>query len=166
VIIATAKALKKVPEANTMWNQDSIIQNNNVDVSVAVAIEGGLVTPIIRNADQKNIFAISKEMKQLASKASSGTLTPEEFQGGSVTISNLGMYGIKQFNAIINPPQSCILSVGAARKEVGVKDNQIAIVNLMNITISCDHRVVDGAVAATFLNAIKDLIENPSRLLI
>ncbi|MCH9753723.1 MAG: pyruvate dehydrogenase complex dihydrolipoamide acetyltransferase [Alphaproteobacteria bacterium] len=166
VIKATAKALDMVPEANTMWNEDSIIQHNNVDVAVAVAIDEGLVTPIIRNADQKTIFAISKEMKSLASKATSGTLMPEEFQGGSVTISNLGMYGIKQFNAIINPPQSCILSVGAARKEAGVKNGKIDIVNLMNITISCDHRVVDGAVAAMYINVIKDLIESPSRLLI
>ena len=166
VIKATAKALDMVPEANTMWNEDSIIQHNNVDVAVAVAIEDGLVTPIVRNADQKTIFAISKEMKSLASKATSGTLMPEEFQGGSVTISNLGMYGIKQFTAIINPPQSCILSIGAARKEAGVKCGEIGIVNLMNITISCDHRVVDGAVAAMYINVIKDLLENPSRLLI
>lgn len=166
VIKAIAKALAAVPEANTQWNETSIIQHNNVDVSVAVAIEDGLVTPIIRNADQKDIFSISKEMKALAAKANNGTLAPDEFQGGSVTISNLGMYGIKQFNAIINPPQSSIFSVGAARKEVGVKDGDVAIVNLMNITISCDHRVVDGAVAAIFVNAVKDLIENPSRLLI
>ena len=166
VIKATAKTLSLVPDANTMWNEDSIIQHNNVDVSVAVAIEGGLVTPIVRNADQKSVFSISKEVKQLVSKANSGSLVPEEFQGGSVTISNLGMYGIKQFNAIINPPQSCILSVGAARKEPGVKNNRIEIVHLMNITISCDHRVIDGAVAAIFLNTLKDLIENPSRLLI
>lgn len=166
VIKAIAKALSAVPEANTMWNDNSIIQHNNVDVSVAVAIKDGLVTPIIRNADQKDIFSISKEMKSLAVKAGNGTLAPDEFQGGSVTISNLGMYGIKQFNAIINPPQSSIFSVGAARQEVGVKDGEISVVNLMNVTISCDHRVVDGAVAAVFVNAVKDLIENPSRLLI
>jgi pyruvate dehydrogenase E2 component (dihydrolipoamide acetyltransferase) len=166
VIKAIAKALAAVPEANTMWNKTSIIQHNNVDVSVAVAIADGLVTPIIRNADQKDIFNISKEMKALAAKANNGTLAPDEFQGGSVTISNLGMYGIKQFNAIINPPQSSIFSVGAARQEVGVQDGDIALVSLMNITISCDHRVVDGAVAAIFVNAAKDLIENPSRLLI
>jgi pyruvate dehydrogenase E2 component (dihydrolipoamide acetyltransferase) len=166
VIKAVAKALSAVPEANTMWNEASIIQHNNVDVSVAVAIADGLVTPIVRNADQKDIFSISKEMKALAAKANNGTLAPDEFQGGSVTISNLGMYGIKQFNAIINPPQSSIFSVGAARQEVGVKGGDIALVSLMNITISCDHRVVDGAVAAIFVNAVKDLIENPSRLLI
>jgi len=166
IIKATAKALHLVPEANTMWNEDSIIQHNNVDVAVAVAIKDGLVTPIIRNADQKNIFAISKEMKSLLSKATSGTLAPEEFQGGSATISNLGMYGIKQFNAIINPPQSCILAIGAARKETGVKCDKVVVVNLMNITISCDHRVIDGAVGATFLNTVKELLENPSRLLI
>lgn len=166
IIKATAKALNLVPEANTMWNDDSIIQHNNVDVSVAVAIPDGLVTPIIRNADQKNIFTISKEIKSLVSKANSGTLTPEEFQGGSVTLSNLGMYGIKQFNAIINPPQSCILAIGAARKEAAVKCDKVVVVNVMNITISCDHRVIDGAVGATFLNTVKELLENPSRLLI
>jgi len=166
VVRATAKALSKSPQVNCMWNDTSIIQLNNIDIAIAVAIEGGLITPIIRNADQKTVFAISKEVKTLVTKANSGTLSPEEFQGGSISISNLGMYNIKQFNAIVNPPQSCILAVGAARKEAAVVKDQIAIANLMNITISCDHRIVDGAVAANFINAIKELVENPSRLLI
>jgi pyruvate dehydrogenase E2 component (dihydrolipoamide acetyltransferase) len=162
IIKACALALKKVPNANSSWTEESIILYNNIDISVAVAIDGGLITPIIRNADQKNIVDISNEMKQLAKKARDGKLQPEEFQGGSFSISNLGMYGIDNFSAIINPPQSCILAVSrAVRKPIVGHNSQIIIADTMNITLSCDHRVVDGAVAAEFLKALRYYIENP-----
>lgn len=161
VILATAKALKDVPEANASWSDEAIMMYNNIDVSVAVAIDGGLVTPVIRNADQKEITKISSEMKDLAKRARENSLKPEEFQGGGFSISNLGMYGIKNFNAIVNPPQGCILAVGASSKRAVVIDDQIAMRTMMDVSISCDHRVVDGAVGALFLNAFKKYIESP-----
>jgi pyruvate dehydrogenase E2 component (dihydrolipoamide acetyltransferase) len=165
VIKASAKALKKVPEANSSWNDNGIMQYNNIDISVAVAIEGGLVTPIIHNADQKTIIQISDEMKMLAKKAKDGKLAPHEFQGGGFSISNLGMYGISNFNAIINPPQSCILAVGAGIDKAVIINGEISISKIMTVTLSCDHRVVDGAVGAKLLNAFKDYIENPLSLI-
>lgn len=161
VILATAKALKDVPEANVSWSDEAIMMYNNIDVSVAVAIDGGLITPVIRNADQKEITKISSEMKDLAKRARENSLKPEEFQGGGFSISNLGMYGIKNFNAIVNPPQGCILAVGASSKRAVVIDDQIAMRTMMDVSISCDHRVVDGAVGALFLNAFKKYIESP-----
>lgn len=161
VILATAKALKDVPEANASWSDEAIMMYNNIDVSVAVAIDGGLITPVIRNADQKEITKISSEMKDLAKRARENSLKPEEFQGGGFSISNLGMYGIKNFNAIVNPPQGCILAVGASSKRAVVIDDQIAMRTIMDVSISCDHRVVDGAVGALFLNAFKKYIESP-----
>ncbi len=166
VILATAKALKEVPEANASWGDDAIKMYNNVDVSVAVAIDGGLITPVIFNADQKNIMQISSEMKDLAARARSNSLKPEEFQGGGFSISNLGMYGIKNFNAIVNPPQGCILAVGASSKRAVVIDDKIEIRTIMDVNISCDHRVVDGAVGALFLNAFKKYIEAPMLLFV
>lgn len=165
VIKASAKALKKVPEANSSWNDNGIMQYNNIDISVAVAIDGGLVTPIIHNADQKTIIQISDEMKMLAKKAKDGKLAPHEFQGGGFSISNLGMYGISNFNAIINPPQSCILAVGAGIDKPVIINGEISISKIMTVTLSCDHRVVDGAVGAKLLNAFKDYIENPLSLI-
>lgn len=162
VIMASAKALKDVPEANSSWGDDAIKLYNNVDVSVAVAIDGGLITPVVKNADQKDIITISKEMKDLASRARAGKLSPEEYQGGGFSISNLGMYGIKNFNAIINPPQSCILAVGASSKMPIVSaGDKIEIATIMNASLSCDHRVVDGAIGANFLAAFKKYIESP-----
>lgn len=166
VVKAVALAFRKVPEANAAWNGNSIIQHNNIDVSVAVAIKDGLITPIVQNADQKSVFAISSEIKQLVGKAKAGTLKPAEFQGGSTTVSNLGMYGVKQFNAIINPPQSAIFAIGAGQEVPGVVNGIIEPITVMNVTLSCDHRIVDGAVGAQLLQAFKDSIENPSRLLI
>lgn len=163
---ATAMALRDNSSVNSSWNGDSIIQNHNVDVSIAVAIEGGLITPIVKNSDQKSIFDISNEIKELVSKAKTGSLSPEEFQGGGITISNLGMFGINSFSAIINPPQSAILAIGAGIEKPSVVNGQIKISTIMNITMACDHRVIDGAVAALFLNSLKDYIEKPSRLLI
>ncbi|ABY72664.1 pyruvate dehydrogenase complex dihydrolipoamide acetyltransferase [Rickettsia rickettsii] len=166
IILAVAKALQEVPNANASWGEDAIRYYNNVDISVAVAIENGLVTPIVKNANQKNILELSREMKALIKKAKDNKLTPEEFQGGGFTISNLGMYGIKNFNAIINPPQSCIMGVGAIAKRAIVKNDQITIATIMDVTLSADHRVVDGAVGAEFLAAFKKFIESPVLMLI
>lgn len=164
IIKASAKALKEIPEANASWTDDAIYFYNNVDVSVAVAIDGGLVTPIVRNADQKSLPMISNEMKQLAVKARAGKLQPEEYQGGGFSISNLGMYGIKQFNAIINPPQSCILAIGAGEEKPVIRNGKVESETVMSVTLSCDHRVVDGAVGAELLTAFKRYIEQPVQL--
>ncbi len=166
VIKASAMALKAVPAANASWYDDAIVQYNNVDISVAVATDSGLITPIIFNADQKSVIQISAEMKSLAKLARENKLKPEQFQGGGFSISNLGMYGVKNFNAIINPPQSCILAVGASEDRVIVKDGDIKIASIMSVTLSVDHRSVDGAVGAEFLAAFKKYIENPITLFV
>ncbi|MDE3061412.1 MAG: pyruvate dehydrogenase complex dihydrolipoamide acetyltransferase, partial [Pseudomonadota bacterium] len=166
IIKASGLALKKVPAANASWTDEAILQYNNVDISVAVAIDGGLITPIVKNADQKSVIQISNEMKDLAARARAGKLQPEEFQGGSFSLSNLGMYGIKHFAAIINPPQGCILAVGAGEERVVVRHGQMAVRNIMECTLSVDHRVVDGAVGAEFLAAFKHYIESPALLLL
>ncbi|MFT6331751.1 MAG: pyruvate dehydrogenase E2 component (dihydrolipoamide acetyltransferase) [Lentimonas sp.] len=166
VIKAVSLALKKVPAANSSWSDDAILLYNNVDVSIAVAVDGGLLTPIIRNADQKSLQIISGEMKSLAKKAKDGKLQPEEFQGGGFSISNLGMFGIDSFQAIVNPPQSCILAVGAGKEKPVIENGEIGIATIMNVTLSSDHRSVDGAVGAEFLNALKKFIENPIAMLI
>lgn len=166
VIKATAKAMQLVPVVNSSWDNDNIIQYNNVDISVAVSTDGGLITPIIRNADQKSIVAISEEVRSLSIRARANQLKSEEFQGGGFSISNLGMYGINKFDAIINPPQSCIMAVGAGIKKPVVKNGKIEVATVMEITLSCDHRIIDGAVAAEFANAFKKFIENPILMLI
>lgn len=166
IIRATALALMKVPAANVAWQETSLRQYQSADISVAVAIDGGLMTPIIRSAQNKNLCQLSQEMKQLADKARSGKLAPDEFQGGTFTISNLGMYGIKHFGAIINPPQACILAVGMGEQRPVILDGQVQIVTQMTCTLSVDHRAVDGAVGSTFLAAFKEYIEDPLRLLI
>ncbi len=161
IIKAVAMSLKKVPEANSSWTDDAVLIYNNIDISMAVAIDGGLITPIIKNADQKTIQAISTETKQLAKKARDGKLQPEEFQGGSFSISNLGMFGIDNFSAIVNPPQSCILAVARAVDKPIVDHGQIKIASMMNVTLSSDHRSVDGSVGAEFLKALRRYIEHP-----
>jgi pyruvate dehydrogenase E2 component (dihydrolipoamide acetyltransferase) len=161
IVKASAMALNKVPQANSAWSEESTIIYNNVDIAMAVAIDGGLITPIIRNADQKSIQQISQEAKQLVKKAREGKLQPEEFQGGTFSISNLGMFGIDNFSAIINTPQSCILAVSRAVEKPIVEHGQIKIANMMNVTLSSDHRVVDGAVGAEFLKALRRFIEHP-----
>lgn len=166
IVLAIAKSLKDVPEANSSWQEAGIHYYNNVDVSVAVAIEGGLITPVVRNADQKDIMQISSEVKSLAARARENKLLPQEFQGGGFTVSNLGMYGIKSFSAIINPPQSCILAIGASSKRAVVINDEIKISTIMDVTLSCDHRVVDGAIGANFLQAFKKYIEKPALILI
>ncbi len=166
VIWASAFALKDHPEANASWiGNDQIRYYNRADISIAVAIEGGLITPIVKNADLKTIVHISDDVKVLVKKAHEGRLTPEEFQGGSFSISNLGMYGIQSFNAIINPPQACILAVGAGESRPVVKDGAIKIQTMMTCTLSVDHRVVDGKVAAELLGTIKDYLENPWKMM-
>lgn len=166
VIKASAMALKEIPAANASWGETVQIQYNNIDISVAVATPGGLITPIIRNADQKGLAEISLEMKDLAVRARDNKLKPEEFQGGGFSISNLGMYGVKHFAAIINPPQSCILAVGAGEERVVVEKGQFKAVQQMTVTLSVDHRVVDGAVGAEFLGAFKRYIEEPVLMLV
>ena len=166
IIKASALALKKFPKANCSWNNDFIRFYNSYDISVAVAVEDGLITPIVKNAISKGIEEISIEVKLLASKAKKGELSPEEYSGGNFTVSNLGMFGIKNFNAIINPPQSMILAVGKAEPRAVVSNNEITISNLMTVTLSCDHRAVDGALGAQWLNKFKDFIENPSLMLL
>ncbi|HEX9462535.1 MAG TPA: 2-oxo acid dehydrogenase subunit E2, partial [Alphaproteobacteria bacterium] len=166
VIKAVAMALRKVPAANTSWSDDGVIQYEREDISVAVATPNGLITPIIFNAADKGLIQISNEMKVLGKKAREGKLKPEEYQGGTFSISNLGMYGIKQFEAVINPPQGCILAVGAGEQRPVVKNGQVVVANVMTCTLSCDHRVVDGAVGAEYLVAFKKLIEEPLGMLL
>jgi pyruvate dehydrogenase E2 component (dihydrolipoamide acetyltransferase) len=166
VIKAAAVALKRVPAANASWSDEGTLMYENVDISVAVAIPGGLITPIIRDADHKGLAQISNEMKDLATRARDNKLKPEEFQGGTFSISNLGMFGIKQFEAVINPPQGCILAVGAGEQRAVVKDGQLAVATVMSCTLSVDHRVVDGAVGAEYMQQFKRIIENPLMMLL
>ena len=166
IIKAVAVALRRVPAANASFTEEAMIRYHDVDISVAVAIPDGLITPIIRKADQKGLAAISNEMKDLAARAKAGKLKPDEFQGGSFSISNLGMYGISSFSAIINPPQGGILAIGAGEKRPVVKGEQIAIATMMTVTLSCDHRVVDGAVGAEFLAAFRTIVEQPLGLML
>ncbi|WP_119678394.1 pyruvate dehydrogenase complex dihydrolipoamide acetyltransferase [Indioceanicola profundi] len=166
VVKAVALALRKVPAANTSWHEDGTLQYENVDVSVAVATEGGLITPIVKNADQKGLATISAEVKALAQKARDGKLKPEEFQGGTFSVSNLGMFGIKNFTSIINPPQSCIMSVGAGEKRPVVKGDALAVATVMTCTLTVDHRSVDGAVGAEFMKVFKQMIEDPITMML
>ncbi|GFQ82670.1 dihydrolipoyllysine-residue acetyltransferase component of pyruvate dehydrogenase complex [Trichonephila clavata] len=166
IIKAVAFSMKKFPDINSSWIDNKILKYSNVDISIAVALEDGLITPIVKNADKKGILSISKEVKDLVSRARSGKLRPEEFQGGGFTISNLGMFGIKAFSAIINPPQSCIMAVGASKKQPIVMNEKIEIAEIMTVTLSVDHRAVDGALGAKFLNAFKHYIESPLAMLI
>ena len=166
IIRASALAMRHVPSANASWTEEETRIHKNVDISVAVAIDGGLITPIVKNADNKGLQTISEEMRDLAERARNGRLSPEEFQGGTFSISNLGMYGVKEFSAVINPPQGAILAVGAGEKRAIVKENALAIATIMTCTLSVDHRVVDGAVGAEFLSAFKKFIEDPLTMLL
>ncbi|MDA9915091.1 pyruvate dehydrogenase complex dihydrolipoamide acetyltransferase [Alphaproteobacteria bacterium] len=166
IIKAASATLLKVPKANASWENENTRYFKNTDISVAVAIDGGLITPIIKNVEFKGLLEISNEMKTLAQKAKEGKLKPEDYIGGSFSISNLGMYGIKEFSAVINPPQGCILAIGVGEQRAIVTNNQISIATMMTVTLSCDHRVVDGAVGAEYLSKFKEFIENPSLMLL
>jgi pyruvate dehydrogenase E2 component (dihydrolipoamide acetyltransferase) len=166
VIRASALALRKIPDANVSWAEDAILAYRDVDISVAVATPNGLITPIIKQADTKSLRQIGGEMRDLAARARDGKLKPQEYQGGTFSISNLGMFGIREFAAVINPPQSCILAVGNGEQRAVVEDGEIKIATLMTVTLSVDHRAVDGALGAEYLGTFKTLLEDPYSLLL
>ena len=166
VIKAAAVALRRVPKMNASYTDDAIVVYDDVDISIAVSMPDGLITPIVRRADQKGLAAISGEMKDLGARAKSGKLKPEEFQGGSFSISNLGMFGVKQFTAIINPPQAGILAVGAGEQRPVVKNGALAIATVMTCTLSVDHRVADGALGAEWMQVFKTIVEDPLSLML
>jgi pyruvate dehydrogenase E2 component (dihydrolipoamide acetyltransferase) len=166
IIKACGVALRRHPNVNASWTDEAILQYEDVDISIAVAIPDGLITPIVRKADALGLAAISNTMKDLGARAKAGKLKPEEYQGGGFSISNLGMFGISEFSAIINPPQAAILAVGAGEKRAVVKNDQLAIATVMSATLSCDHRVVDGALGAQFLATLKGILEEPLGLML
>jgi pyruvate dehydrogenase E2 component (dihydrolipoamide acetyltransferase) len=166
VIKAAAVTLRQVPKVNASWTEDAIALYDDVDISVAVSIPDGLITPIVRRADQKGLAAISNEMKDLGARAKAGKLKPEEFQGGGFSISNMGMYGVSDFAAIINPPQAAILAVSAGQQRPVVRDGALAIATVMTCTLSVDHRVIDGALGAEWMAAFKRIMEDPMSLML
>ena len=166
IIKAMAMALVEVPDANSSWTEGAMLKHKHADVGVAVSIPGGLITPIVRKAEQKTLSAISNEMRDLAARARARKLKPEEYQGGTTAVSNLGMFGIKDFSAVINPPHATILAVGAGEQRAVVKDGAVAIASMMSVTLSTDHRAVDGALGAELLAAFKRHIENPMGMLV
>jgi pyruvate dehydrogenase E2 component (dihydrolipoamide acetyltransferase) len=166
VIKALALALQRVPDANVSWTEAGLLKHKHSDIGVAVALPAGLITPIIRNAETKSLSAISNEMKDLAARARARKLKPQEYQGGTSSVSNLGMFGIKDFTAVINPPQSTILAVGTGEERVVVRNGKIEAAQIMSVTMSCDHRSVDGALGAVLIGAFKALIENPVMMLV
>jgi pyruvate dehydrogenase E2 component (dihydrolipoamide acetyltransferase) len=166
VIKALAVALQRVPDANVSWTDTGMLKHKHSDVGVAVAMPGGLITPIIRNAESKSLSTISNEMKDFAARARSRKLKPHEYQGGTTAVSNLGMFGIKDFTAVINPPHATILAVGAGEERAIVKNGKIEAAHIMSVTMSCDHRAVDGALGAQLIGAFKTLIENPVMMVV
>ena len=166
VIKALALALQRVPDANVSWTEAGMLKHKHSDIGVAVALPGGLITPIVRNAESKSLSAISNEMRDLAIRARERKLKPHEYQGGTSSVSNLGMYGIKDFTAVINPPQSTILAVGAGEERAVVRNGKIEAATIMSVTLSCDHRAVDGALGAELIGAFKTLIENPVMMVV
>ena len=166
VLKATAAALRQHPKVNSSWLGDKIRINHHIHVGVAVAVEEGLLVPVVRFADNKSLAHISAEVKELAKKAINKQLQPQDWEGNTFTISNLGMFGIEEFTAIINPPDACIMAIGGIKQTPIVKDEQMVIGNVMKVTLSCDHRVVDGAVGSSFLQTLKQLLEDPVRILV
>ncbi|KAF0110115.1 MAG: pyruvate dehydrogenase E2 component (dihydrolipoamide acetyltransferase) [Hyphomonadaceae bacterium] len=166
IIKATALACKAVPAANATFTDEGILLHHHADIAVAVAIDGGLITPVIRNAETKGLLQISNEIKALAAKAKAKKLMPEEYSGGTFSVSNLGMFGIKSFSSIINQPQGCILSVGAGEPRPIVKNGQVVVANVMTVTLTCDHRVVDGSIGAAWVVAFKGFIEEPMSMML
>ena len=166
VIKALALALQRVPDANVTWTEGAMLRHRHSDIGVAVSIPGGLITPVIRKAEQKSLSAISNEMKDFAARARARKLKPEEYQGGSSAVSNLGMYGVKEFYAIINPPHATILSVGAGEERAVVRNGKIEPAHLMTVGLATDHRAVDGALGAVLLSTFKALVENPVMMVV
>jgi len=166
VIKALALALQKVPDANVSWTEGGMLKHKHSDIGVAVAMPNGLITPIIRSAETKSLSAISSEMRDFAQRARERKLKPHEYQGGTSSVSNLGMYGIKDFTAVINPPQSTILAVGTSEERAVVRDGKIVPAHIMSVTLACDHRSIDGALGAVLVSAFKALIENPVMMLV
>jgi pyruvate dehydrogenase E2 component (dihydrolipoamide acetyltransferase) len=167
IIRALALALQRVPAANAVWAGDRILRFKHSDIGVAVALDGGLITPVLRGAETKSVSAISTEMKELTARARDKKLTPADYQGGAAAISNLGMHGVREFSAIINPPHATILAVGAARRQAVEKaDGGVAFASVLTVTLSCDHRVLDGATGANVLAAIKAFMETPVTMLV
>jgi pyruvate dehydrogenase E2 component (dihydrolipoamide acetyltransferase) len=166
VIKALALALQRIPDANVSWTEGGMLKHKHSDIGVAVALPGGLITPIVRSAESKSLSAISNEMRDLAARARGRKLKPQEFQGGTSSVSNLGMYGVKDFTAVINPPQSTILAVGAAEERAVARSGKIEAAHIMSVTLSCDHRSVDGALGAELIGAFKTLIENPVMMVV
>jgi len=166
IVKACSMALRQHPMVNSSWQDDTILEHGDVNVAFAVAIDEGLLTPVIRHTDQKGLVQIGEESKELAEKARNRKLEPEQMEGSTFTISNLGMFGIEQFTAIINPPNACILAVGAIRDEPVVKDGMVVPGKRMKVTLSSDHRIVDGATAAQFLNTLQSMLQNPLGMLL
>ena len=166
IIKALALALKEVPDANVSWTEGAMVKHRHADVGVAVSIPGGLITPIVRKAEEKSLSSISNEMKDLASRARNRKLKPEEYQGGTTAVSNLGMFGIKDFAAVINPPHATILAIGAGEQRAVVKGGEVKVATVMSVTLSTDHRAVDGALGAELIGAFRRLIENPMSLVV
>jgi pyruvate dehydrogenase E2 component (dihydrolipoamide acetyltransferase) len=166
VVKALALALQKIPDANVSWTESGMLKHKHSDVGVAVALPGGLITPIVRNAETKSLSAISNELRDLVARARSRKLKPQEYQGGTTAVSNLGMYGIKDFTAVINPPHATILAAGAAQERAIVRNGQIVAATVMSVTLSCDHRAVDGALGAELIGAFRALIENPVMMVV
>ncbi len=166
IIKALALALKEVPDANVSWTEGAMVKHRHADVGVAVSIPGGLITPIVRKAEEKSLSSISNEMKDLAARARTRKLKPEEYQGGTTAVSNLGMFGIRDFAAVINPPHATILAIGAGEQRAVVKDGEVKVATVMSVTLSTDHRAVDGALGAELIGAFKRLVENPMGLVV
>jgi pyruvate dehydrogenase E2 component (dihydrolipoamide acetyltransferase) len=166
IIKALALALKEVPDANVSWTEGAMVKHRHADVGVAVSIPGGLITPIVRKAEEKSLSSISNEMKDLAARARTRKLKPEEYQGGTTAVSNLGMFGIRDFAAVINPPHATILAIGAGEQRAVVKGGEVKVATVMSVTLSTDHRAVDGALGAELIGAFKRLIENPMGLVV
>jgi pyruvate dehydrogenase E2 component (dihydrolipoamide acetyltransferase) len=166
LVRAVALALVRVPNCNAQFTEDAILVHRRVDLSIAVAVEDGLVTPVVRNADRKSLLEIADEIRDLAVRAREKKLKPEEMMNGTFSISNLGMYGIDEFSAVINPPEGAILAVGQVRREPVVRGDAVVPGRRLAMTLSCDHRVIDGAVGATFLRALRNILENPTQILV
>jgi pyruvate dehydrogenase E2 component (dihydrolipoamide acetyltransferase) len=166
ILKATAAALRRHPEANAQWNGDSIRRHNRVHLGVAVAVEDGLITPVVRDADRRGLLEVSREIRELAARGKEKKLQPEEYTGSTFSVSNLGMFGIHEFTGVINPPEAGILAVGGIEETPVVEGEEVVVKPLMKVTMSCDHRVIDGATGARFLKTLKEMLEEPAAALV